>query len=142
MFFCTAVTESQKTLTLNICNEAKQTYPKKQKKLLRKDTVRVSEAVIWRWCKKGVLKNFATYLFAYYWNRHQVVDKNLSKSWYQRKQPFLQYFTLKKFYFLQIQHIFICQNSDIRENSPFFNILLWKSFIFFRLIKMCWNDFY
>ena len=30
-------------------------------------------------CKKGVLKNF-TCLFAYYWNRHQIVDKNLSKS--------------------------------------------------------------
>ena len=29
-------------------------------------------------CKKDVLKNFATCLFAYYLNRHQVVDKNLS----------------------------------------------------------------
>ena len=28
--------------------------------------------------KKSVLKSFTTYLFAYYWNRHQVVNKNLS----------------------------------------------------------------
>ena len=43
----------QKILTLNICNEAKQIYPKKQKKLLRKDTLQVSEAVI----RKGCVKN-------------------------------------------------------------------------------------
>ena len=54
--------------------------------------------------KKGVLKSLSTCLFAYYWNRHQVVIKKLSKSVkiLIEKQPFLQYFTLKKFYFLQI----------------------------------------
>ena len=30
---------------LNVCDEVKQIYPKKQKKILRKDTVRISEAV-------------------------------------------------------------------------------------------------
>ena len=50
-------------------------------------------------CKKGVLKNFATCLFAYYWNWHHVVDENLSKS------------------------VKICQNPDIRKNSSFLNIL-------------------
>ena len=59
-------------------------------------------------CKKGVLKNFASWLFAYYWNRHQVVDKNLSKS----------------------VKILIS-----KKNSPFFNILLWKSFVFCRSIN-------
>ena len=45
----------QKILTLNICNEAKQIYPKKQKKkLLRKDTLRVLEGVIQRCCVKKV----------------------------------------------------------------------------------------
>ena len=49
IFSCTPVTKFQKISTLNICNETKQIYPKKQKKnLLRKDTRRVSEAVIWR----------------------------------------------------------------------------------------------
>ena len=56
IFFCTAVRKFQKTSTLiNICNKAKQICPKKtEKKLLRKDTVRVSEAVIRNCCGKKV----------------------------------------------------------------------------------------
>ena len=60
-------------------------------------------------CKKGVLKNFASWLFAYYWNRHQVVDKNLSKS-------------------VKIL---------ISEKTVLFSIfyILWKSFVFCRSIN-------
>ena len=36
IFFCTPVTKLQKILTLNICNKAKQIYPKKQKKASKK----------------------------------------------------------------------------------------------------------
>ena len=35
-----------------MCNRAKQIYLKKQKKILRKDTVRISEAVIERYSVK------------------------------------------------------------------------------------------
>ena len=90
--FCTPVTKLQKISSLNICNKAKQIYPKKQKKASEKKnsmSFRSSHPKVL--CKKGVLTNFATCLFGHYWNRHQVVDKNLSKSWYQKKQPFLQY---------------------------------------------------
>ena len=44
-FLCALAPEFQKISTLNICHRAKQIYPKKQKKILRKDTVRTSEAV-------------------------------------------------------------------------------------------------
>ena len=55
IFFCPPVRKFQKISTLNICNKAKQIYPKKQKKkLLRKDTLRVSEAVIRKCCVKKV----------------------------------------------------------------------------------------
>ena len=55
IFFCTPIAKLQKISILNICNKAKQIYPKKQKKkLLRKDTLRVSEAVIQRSCVKKV----------------------------------------------------------------------------------------
>ena len=46
---------------------------------------------------RGYLINTAACLFACHYNRHQVVDKNLStlsKSQYQRKQSLLQCFTL------------------------------------------------
>ena len=36
----------QKILILNTCNGAKQIYLKKQKKIQRKDTVQISEAVV------------------------------------------------------------------------------------------------
>ena len=39
-------------LTLNICDGAKQIYPKKQKKILIKDTVQISEAVVGRYSVK------------------------------------------------------------------------------------------
>ena len=58
-------------------------------------------------CKKGVLKSFATCLFACYWNRNQVVDNNLSKA-------------------VKIL---------ISEKKSFFNILLWTSFVFCRSIN-------
>ena len=115
IFSCTPVTKFQKISTLNICNEAKQVYPKKQKKASTKrysTSFRSSHPKMLR--KKDVPKSFATCLFAYYWNRHQVVDKSLSKSLYYKKQNFLQFFTLKKFCFLQVNYI----------------------------IKMCWNGFY
>ena len=78
IFFRTPVTKFQKISTLNICNEAKKIYPKKQKKVSKKrysTSFRSSHPKVL--CKKGVLKNFATCLFVYYWNRHQVEDKNL-----------------------------------------------------------------
>ena len=63
----------------NIYNKAKQIYPKKQKKKASKKrysmSFRSSHSKVL--CKKGVLKNFTTRLFAYF-KRHQVVDKNLS----------------------------------------------------------------
>ena len=37
-FFCTPISRFQKISTLNICNGAKQIYPKKKKQILRKDT--------------------------------------------------------------------------------------------------------
>ena len=54
IFFCTPVSNFQKMSTLNICDGAKQIYPKKQKKILRKDSVRISEAVDGRW-ERGIL---------------------------------------------------------------------------------------
>ena len=47
IFFCT-IPKFQKIATLNICDGTKYIYPKKQKKLRRKDTLRISEAVVWR----------------------------------------------------------------------------------------------
>ena len=43
IFFCTPVSKFQKISTLNISDGAKQIHPKKQNKILRKDTVRISE---------------------------------------------------------------------------------------------------
>ena len=66
-------------------------------------------------CKKGILKNFATFLFAYYWNRYQVVDSNQSKS----------------------VKILISE-----KTSLFFNISLWKSLFSAdqqSIKKVCWN---
>ena len=59
--------------------------------------------------KKRFLKNFVTCLFAYYWNRHKVVNKNLSKS-------------------VKIL---------ISEKTALFSIfyILWKSFVFCRSIN-------
>ena len=58
IFFCTPVSKLQKISTLHICNKAKQIYPKKQKKLPRNDTLRVSEGVVRRCSVKKVsLKN-------------------------------------------------------------------------------------
>ena len=57
IFFYTPVSKFQNILTLNICDEAKQIYPKK-KNILRKDTLRISVAAVRRciYSKKGVLK--------------------------------------------------------------------------------------
>ena len=118
IFFCTPVTKFQKISTLKICNKVKQIYPKKQKKkLLRKDiysmNFRSSHPKVL--CKKGVLKNFTTCLFAYYWNRHQVVDKNLS----------------------------ICQNPNIRKTA-LSSIFYFEKVLFFadQSIIICCNGFY
>ena len=43
--FCTPVSTFQKISTLNICDGAKQIYPKKQKQILTNATVRISEVV-------------------------------------------------------------------------------------------------
>ena len=51
-----------------MCDGVRQISPKKQKEILRKDTVRISEAVGDRCSvktKKGILKIFATCLFAH-----------------------------------------------------------------------------
>ena len=80
-----------------------------KKKLLRKDiysmNFRSSHPKVL--CKKGVLKNFTTCLFAYYWNRHQVVDKNLS----------------------------ICQNPNIRKTALSSIFYLEKVLLFWRSIN-------
>ena len=57
--------------------------------------------------KNGVLKNFTTCLVAYYWNRHQVVDKSLS----------------------------ICQNPNIRKTAFSSIFYLEKVLLFWRSIN-------
>ena len=52
MFLCTAVSKFLGILTLSICNGAQQIYLKKQKKILRKDTVQISEAATGRYSVK------------------------------------------------------------------------------------------
>ena len=55
MFFCTPASKFQEISTLNICDGAKQIYPEKQKKkILRRDTLRISVAVIPRFNVKKV----------------------------------------------------------------------------------------
>ena len=55
IFFGTLVSKFWKISTLNICDGAKQIYPKKQKTILRKNTLRTYEAVIGRYfVKKAV----------------------------------------------------------------------------------------
>ena len=108
IFFCTPVTKFQKISTSNMCNEAKQIYPNKQKKASKKrysKSFRSSYPKVL--CKKGVLKNFATCLIAYYWNRHQVVDKNLSNL-SKTALPSISYF--EKVLFFADQSIKMCWN--------------------------------
>ena len=52
IFFCKPVSKFQKISPLNICDEAKQIYPKKQKKIPRKYTVRISEAAVGKYFVK------------------------------------------------------------------------------------------
>ena len=50
-YFYTPVSKFQKISTLNICDGAKQIYPKKQtnkQKILRRDTLQISVAAVWR----------------------------------------------------------------------------------------------
>ena len=73
---CTPVRKFQKTSTSAIKQNR---FIRKKKKACKKRysmSFRSSRPKVLR--KKAVLKNFTTCLFAYYWNRHQVVDKNLS----------------------------------------------------------------
>ena len=80
IFFCAPVSKFQKILTLNICDGTKQIYPKKQKEDSKKKySTNFGSSRPELYCKKGVLKNFATCLFEYHQNRHYVVDNNLSK---------------------------------------------------------------
>ena len=63
IFFCT-IPKFQKISTLNICGGTKYIYPKKQKMLRRKDTLRISEAVVWRCSvKKEHLRTAAVGIF-------------------------------------------------------------------------------
>ena len=63
-------------------------------------------------CKKGVLKNFTTCLFAYYWNRHQVVDKNLSIF----QNPNIRKIALSSiFYFEKVLLFWRSINKDVLE---------------------------
>ena len=64
-----------------------------KKKLLRKDTLRVSEAVIQRSCVKKVSLKILrpVYLHIIEIDNRYIVDKNLLKPWYQKKQSFHQY---------------------------------------------------
>ena len=59
ILFYTPVSKFLKILTLNICDGAKQIYPKKKKKILTKDTLQISGAAIRRCTtvKKVSLKN-------------------------------------------------------------------------------------
>ena len=54
ILFCTTVSKFQEISTLNICDGAKQIYPKKQKNLLRRDILRILVAVIPRFDVKKV----------------------------------------------------------------------------------------
>ena len=54
IFSCKTVSEFQTISTLNISDGAKQIYPKKQKKILRKDILQISKAVICRYSAKKV----------------------------------------------------------------------------------------
>ena len=55
ILFCTTVSKFQEISTLNICDGAKQIYPKKQKNLLRRDILRILVVVMGRFNEKGVL---------------------------------------------------------------------------------------
>ena len=67
MFFYTSVSKFQEILTLNLCDEAKQIYPKNLKKDSKKRySTNFSSSHAEVYCKKGVPKNFATCLFAYH----------------------------------------------------------------------------
>ena len=66
MFFYTPVSKFQKILTLNICDEAKQIYPKKKKDSKERYSTNFSSSRPEVYSKKGVLKKFATCLLAYH----------------------------------------------------------------------------
>ena len=51
-FYVQPASKLQKISTLNICDGTKQIYPKKQKMILRRDTLRISVAVV----QKGTVK--------------------------------------------------------------------------------------
>ena len=58
IFFHTPVSKFQKILTLNIGDGAKQIYPKRKKKILSTDTLRISVEAVRRYTVKKVsLKN-------------------------------------------------------------------------------------
>ena len=108
IFFCAPVSKFQKISTLHIWNKAKQIYPKKWKKLLRKDTLRVSEAVVRRCSIKKVSLKILPPVYL------SIIEIDIR--------------------FLQ-QPVKICQNPDIRKYSPFFNILLWTSLVLCRSVN-------
>ena len=112
MFFWAPVRKFQKTST-SVTNQNRFIKKKNKKKLLRKDTLWVSEAVIRKFCvKKCDLKNFTTCLFAYYWNRHQVVDKNLSIF----QNPNIKKIALSSiFYFEKVLLFWRSINKDVLE---------------------------
>ena len=112
MFFWAPVRKFLKTST-SVTNQNRFIKKKNKKKLLRKDTLWVSEAVIRKFCvKKCDLKNFTTCLFAYYWNRHQVVDKNLSIF----QNPNIKKIALSSiFYFEKVLLFWRSINKDVLE---------------------------
>ena len=65
IFFHTPVSKFQKVLTLNICNGAKQIYPKK-KDSKERYSMNFSSSCLEVYGKKGVLKTFATCLLTYH----------------------------------------------------------------------------
>ena len=54
---CAPVSKFQKISTLNICDETKLIYPKKQKKIPRRDSLRISVAVVGRFTVNKVSLN-------------------------------------------------------------------------------------
>ena len=97
IFLHTSIT-FQKISTLNISDGAKQIYPKKQKKiLLRKDTMRISEAVVGRYSVKKVALKIC---------------------------PLFNCISLKKTLSSEQQPVQTGQNHDIGTYSPCCNFLL------------------
>ena len=114
IFFCRTVSKFQEISTSNICHGTNQIYPEKQKRVLRRDILWISVAVIPRLNIKKVSFIFGILPPAYlhvikidirWWTTTCI---NLSKSW---SHPLLQYFTLLEWFLLIISKKYILTRS-------------------------------